>query len=264
MIALTTKEERNARKRELSAIRREKFALADVERLPTSVIIWRGPSLIDGTEIVVVVTNLAIPSENRKTGDMAQVYIFPVNTRPVEAIATGADVSVCGDCPLKPSVAKARRAAGELDVEECYVNKGWMDRTWFSIPKLPYVEPEIVSRFMAAIGLGCRDGTWGDPGGVPISVWQALHKFGGKGTSYTHQWHKASPALAQFAMASVQTVQEKNAANAIGYRTYRVTTGPLESDEIICPESTVGISCADCGLCAGNRVDAKNIVIRPI
>jgi len=258
MIALTTKEERNARKRELAAIRRESFALADVERLPTSVIIWRGASLIDGTEIVAVVTNLAIPSENRKTGDMAQVYIFPVGTRPVEAIATGADVSVCGDCPLKPSVAKSN------GLRPCYVNAGWLGKTWDSIPNLPYVEPERVSRYLAAIGLGCRDGSWGDPGGVPVSVWQALHKYGGKGTSYSHQWHKASPALAEFAMASVQTVAEKNAANAIGYRTYRVTTGALESDEIICPESTRGISCADCGLCAGNRVQAKNIVIRPI
>ena len=65
-------------------------------------------------------------------------------------------------------------------------------------------------------------------------------------------------------MASVQSIEEKNAANELGYRTYRITSGELETDEILCPEITSNATCKACGLCAGNRVQAKNIVIRPI
>ena len=84
--------------------------------------------------------------------------------------------------------------------------------------------------------------------------------------SYTHQWNTdwVEDGVSDFSMASVQTVDEKNAANAAGFRTYRVTEGELESDEILCPEITNNANCKDCGLCAGNRVGAKNIVIRPI
>jgi len=36
--------------------------------------------------------------------------------------------------------------------------------------------------------LGIRDGAYGDPGVVPIEVWQQLHNNGAKRTSFTHQW----------------------------------------------------------------------------
>ncbi len=41
-------------------------------------------------------------STNRKTGDMIQIYYLPVNIPPTEAVKTGADESVCGDCKLRP------------------------------------------------------------------------------------------------------------------------------------------------------------------
>ena len=99
---------------------------------------------------------------------------------------------------------------------------------------------------------------------VPMSVRDALNV--GRGTSYSHQWAESwnDPRSSDYSMASVQTVAEKNAANDAGYRTYRVTSSELEPDEILCPEITSGATCKACGLCAGNRVQAKNIVIRPI
>ena len=117
---------------------------------------------------------------------------------------------------------------------------------------------------MKRTGLEFREGAWGDPATVPMEVRRLLNV--GRGTSYTHQWNEPwiDPNASDYSMASVQTVDEKNAANAMGYRTYRVTEGELESDEILCPEITSGANCKDCGLCAGNRVQAKNIVIRPI
>ena len=225
---------------------------------PSSVIIWRGYSPADGAPLVAIVTNLRRPSENRKTGDMAQVYILRSDVRPADMVRDGLDVSTCGNCPLRPTVADGGPS--------CYVNVGWLGRLWDSIPSLSNWNAGIVGDYCAAVNLPIRDGAYGDPAMLPGSVWDSLHKASKRGTSYTHQWQEdwTPRAMAQFAMASVQTVSEKRRANAMGYRTYRVTDGDLEPDEILCPESTRGVACADCGLCAGNRVDAKNIVIRPL
>ena len=230
----------------------------------STVVAWEGNSPVNGDGIVAVISNLKLGSENTKTGDMAQMYIMPRDSRPVESITNGDDAAVCGACPLRPVAAKIARAAGnEADV--CYVNKGWLGRLWDSIPNLPRVSPEIVGEFLKRTGLEFREGAWGDPATVPMKVRRALNV--GRGTSYTHQWDTdwIEDGVSDFSMASVQTVDEKNAANDAGFRTYRVTDDEvLQDDEILCPEITSNADCKSCGLCAGNRVGAKNIVIRPI
>ena len=221
----------------------------------SSVVVWQGESPADGAPIAAIVTNLNRGSENGKTGDMAQVYILRTDIRPVAAVGSGLDTSTCGNCPLRPLVATGAK---------CYVNTGWLGRLWESIPTLPRVSPEIVGEFIGRTGLELREGAYGDPAMVPMNVRDALNV--GRGTSYSHQWAESwnDPRSSDYSMASVQTVAEKNAANDAGYRTYRVTSGELEPDEILCPEITSGATCKACGLCAGNRVQAKNIVIRPI
>jgi hypothetical protein len=205
--------------------------------------------------IVGIITNLNRASENRKTGDMAQVYILRADVRPVEAVTTGADVSTCGNCPLRPTLATGAK---------CYVNTGWLGKLWDSIPNLPRLNPVAVGDWLESSKLELREGAYGDPAMIPNWIRRELNR--GRGTSYTHQWNEPwiDPNASDYSMASVQTVDEKNAANSMGYRTYRVTSGDLEPDEILCPEITSGANCKDCGLCAGNRVQAKNIVIRPI
>jgi hypothetical protein len=225
----------------------------------TSAIVWRGQSPADGAPIFLIVTNLVRPSENRKTGDMAQAYILRSDMRPRAAQSAAMDAATCGNCPFRPSLARDGRPP-------CYVNTGWLGRLWDAADagRIPDVAPAAVGRYLHAASLPLRQGAYGDPGMVPVAVWRSLDRT--RGTSYSHQWAEpyADDSLAEFAMASVETVDEKNAANARGFRTYRVTIGALEADEIICPESTRGVNCAACGLCGGNRVDAKNIVIRPI
>jgi len=83
----------------------------------TSAVVWEGDSPVDGAPLVAVVTNLDLPSKNRKTGDMAQLYILRSDMRPVEAVTTGADSATCGNCPLRPS---------QTDGVKCYVNTGWL------------------------------------------------------------------------------------------------------------------------------------------
>ena len=70
------------------------------------VVLYRGPSRLDGAPIVVVATGLQRPSENEKTGPMVQTWILRSDEHPVSAVHSGADASICGDCPLRPLNAK--------------------------------------------------------------------------------------------------------------------------------------------------------------
>ena len=64
----------------------------------TGAILWRGASELDGAPIMVVAAGLN-GSRNAKTGaGMVQIYIIRADMAPAEAIRTGADASICGDC----------------------------------------------------------------------------------------------------------------------------------------------------------------------
>lgn len=235
--------------RKVRRSRGQRFGVSTVE-------VWRGSSPVDGSPLVALVTNLDLPSENRKTGDMAQLYILRADMSPVRSATDGFDSATCGNCPLRPSVS---------DGVKCYVNTGWIGawRSWKN-GKVPKRSPREVGEYLRAVGLELREGAYGDPAMIPFEVREALNPK--RGTSYTHQWseHWADQRGKAYSMASVQSLAEKREANALGWRTYRVTDGELEDDEILCPELTRNASCKDCGLCAGNRLQAKNIVIRPL
>jgi len=67
---------------------------------PNSRVLWEGSSLIDGAPIVVIVSGL-LKSENAKTGNMLQTYILRADVSPTNAIRSGEDSSICGDCPAR-------------------------------------------------------------------------------------------------------------------------------------------------------------------
>lgn len=241
-------------RREIKLKRRERGQRYGI----SSAVVWEGDSPVDGSPLVAIVTNLTLPSENRKTGDMAQMYILRRDMRPIESVTSGADAATCGNCPLRPTLATGAK---------CYVNTGWISRLFdsYHAGKIEHRTPKQVGDYIESVGIEFREGTYGDPAMVPMDVRRELNR--GKGTSYTHQWREdwADSNGKAYSMASVQTVAEKREANAAGWRTYRVTTGELEPDEILCPEAgPSNATCKACGLCGGNRVKAKNIVIRPI
>jgi hypothetical protein len=67
---------------------------------PNGVILYRGPSLLDGKRIVVVATGLARRSKNPKTGNLVQTYILADQGEdPIRAWLNGGDESICGTCP---------------------------------------------------------------------------------------------------------------------------------------------------------------------
>ena len=76
---------------------------------PLGVILYEGPSLIDGQPIAVIATGFQRRTANSKTGDMVQTWILRADLNPLQAIHTGQDVSICGDCPLR----------GMLETRQC-------------------------------------------------------------------------------------------------------------------------------------------------
>lgn len=75
-------------------------------------VLWEGPSRLDGAPIVLIATGMRRGSSNEKTGPMVQTWILRQDVAPHVAQRTGADASVCGDCPLRPIM--HRRLAAEV------------------------------------------------------------------------------------------------------------------------------------------------------
>ena len=226
--------------------------------------IFDGPSLIDGDRIILLVTGLSDPSANKKTGDMLQTWILRYDVAPHVAVKSGADRSICGGCPLRPSIFEK----SVITPRSCYVEHGKAPRsTWKANRDLPVTDPDEVRSLIA--GRKVRRGSYGDPGAVPLGIWEML-KNGKRSTGYTHQW-ESHPDLRTIAMASVHTMEERSRAMALGFRTFRVVESveDLAPDEIICPASAEGgdrTTCANCGLCNGKqefpdgRIDLRKCV----
>jgi len=237
--------------------------------LNNGVIIYEGPSAIDGSPIVVIATGLRRQSQNEKTGDLLQVWILPRDTLPGEAIRTGRDGGVCGDC--------IHRAND--DGRSCYVATKTINTVWRAYQRGSY-PPLATYQGTIRPGIpGIRWGAYGDPAAIP---YHAAIRFGAWATArgvrsvthrapgYTQRW-QTSPWLRGHAMASVATVEAGEHARSWGWRTFRValdeTEGPGDG-EIWCPATPDGgssTSCDRCGLCDGSRGPAdrrKSIVAK--
>ena len=230
----------------------------DVKESPQGVVVYRGPSQINGKPIVAVVTGLKQVSENGKTGQVVQVYILRDGVHPIEALRTGEDDAVCGDC-------YHRRVGG---AGTCYVNIVHGPNGVYNAherDRYPMMSPEDAARLLA--GKTVRLGAYGDPAAVPLVVWTALLSKADGWTGYTHQWRKPfAKGLNRFCMASVETERAMRHAQRKGWRTFRIrdTNDPTLPREIVCPASKEGgqrLTCGTCGACNGGRPDKASIVI---
>ena len=87
----------------------------------TSLILYAGPSMLDGSPIVVIATGIGNKSKNSKTGGMIQTHIIRSDMKPMDAIWSGADASICGDCPHRGDGNGKRRTCpvDDADKGEC-------------------------------------------------------------------------------------------------------------------------------------------------
>ncbi len=224
-----------------------------------SAIIYDGPSLIDGAPVLVFAI---ISKRNRKTGDMLQTYIIRADISPLDASKSGADFSICGNCPLR-GIATNDEKAKQAKKRKCYVVLGQGPMVvWKAHKKGLY--PAIAGHdAIAALGKGrmVRIGTYGDGAAVPSYIWESLISEAAGHTGYSHQSGlEQSGFNPKLYMVSVESEEQAQAAWSKGYRTFRIGNAPIKGKEIICP-SLQGVKCADCGLCAGNSNKAKSIVI---
>jgi hypothetical protein len=231
-----------------------------------SAIIYKGPSLLDGSTIVVVAV---ISNRNKKTGDMLQTYIMRADVDPRDANKSGADYSICGTCPHRGTPTddpNAKQAKGR----SCYVLLGQGPLiVWRMLERNGYANG-TTPEYRRALGAGrmVRIGTYGDGAAVPVHIWQELTEQARGFTAYSHQSETQGAAYAPaIYMRSVETLSQAQAAWAQGERTFRVVKSAADivaGSEILCPASKEAgkrTTCETCGLCAGASIKAKSIAI---
>ena len=226
--------------------------------------IYRGPSVYDGSPIIVVVTGF-VKGRNRKIGDMLQAWIMREDIAPHIAIQSGDDASVCGNCPLRPIHYKDY----ELP-DPCYVDTSRpVLSVWNAYHRGRYQEIAPSEFRQLVNGKPVRLGAYGDPGAVPFEVWAGIGVGSGEfnHTSYTHSYLMPTwdERLATISMISADPVSDRLQSAPAG-RTYRVIDriDQVRPDEVLCPgskEQNYRTTCADCGLCAGSIRKAKSIAI---
>lgn len=211
-------------------------------------IIYDGPSQLNGAPIIAVVTGIDSPTQNRKTGKMAQLWILPRDPAPTDAVQSGADASVCGDCPLRGA--------------RCYVNLGQAPlAVWRKYHRGGYAEAEPADVLPRGRVRKIRLGAYGDPAALPRRVLVQLVQGWSGHTGYTHQWRHRG-ALQDLLMASTETASESYDAQRLGWRTFSTSSDSPNSIE--CPSDSHGITCEKCGLCDGTRSGSvRSIYITP-
>jgi hypothetical protein len=211
-----------------------------------SVVLYRGPSALDGAPIVALAT---LDSSNRKTGPMIQTWILP-EQGPLDAHKAGADGSVCGDCPRRRSQGGdcyVRLDAAPHSAWKAWVREGKPDVNW---------DAHVVRLQQEARDHGLRLGAYGDPAAVPLHVWQDVISALAPSTvtGYTHQW-RSFPEFRALVMASCDSLDEAYVAGALGWRCFTALShAPSERIPgfVQCVSDSHGKTCEECGLCNGS------------
>jgi hypothetical protein len=232
-------------------------------KTPTGYVVYEGPSLIDGSPIVVIALT---KSSNSKTADVVQTYIIRSDMDPRDASKTGADRAICGDCPHR-GTATDDPTAKLAKNRSCYVVIGQGPVIVFKgykAGKYPKAES------LAAIGKGrtVRIGTYGDGAAVDASVWNELISEADGHTGYSHQANTEGAAFnPALYMESVESVAAASLSWSLGRRTFRIVSNVndiIRGSEIVCPATAEGgakTTCDKCKLCAGTSVKAKSIAV---
>lgn len=220
-------------------------------------IIWEGPSQINGAPIIGVVTDMSANSKltDRLKAELLQLWILPGDMHPKDVIATGADESVCGSCPLRSF------RDGQKVERLCYVSPKPISSVYRGLAKARRVSPEEAVAGSRARLL--RLGAWGDPTALPYDVVRRLSDAAlaagiKRRAGYTHRYAVADQRWRELIMASCEGTLQAMHAQLMGWRTFTIVppdTAP-GGEHITCPASEEGghkATCEKCGLCDGAR-----------
>jgi hypothetical protein len=214
-------------------------------------VLYEGPSAINTEPIVAILTGVDRPSQNTKTGNQAQLWVFCANTPPIEAVKDETDVAICGTCPLRKVVCYVNLAHGPQNI--------W--KSWKANPKAFTTGfPPAAQTKRRSIRLTA----YGDPGALPIEVIEKCVARFKSHTGYSHLWRE-HPHLQKYIMASVETPELAAEAQALGFRTFRIrgsTEEPRLKGEALCPFESANLQCVDCRACNGKTGPfTSNIVV---
>jgi len=264
-------------------------------------ILYDGPSLIDGTPIFVA----AAEDENPKTGRMLFTYILRQDRPPQVAAYDGSDSAICGDCKFRAAQVPTFRMeetdyppgfrnaweTPNTETRRCYVRLSPEEGADEAIPPSEIWRKWRVGEFQGPYGhvqgdwetdsmmkryrgpLPIRIASYGDPAAVPLRVWAELVRYSKHWTGYTHLWKTCDPELKRYAMASVDTIEERDEAQALGWRTFLVVPegSLLFLGDILCPATDPHVrsrqlergrppvTCSTCMLCRGTSAAAPSI-----
>jgi hypothetical protein len=217
---------------------------------PTGFILGEFLSPIDQQPCVAILT---LKSTNRKTGNMPQVYILRTDIKPTEAIASGDDFSICGDCTHRKNSYTLERS--------CYVNVGQGPNSVFKAYKRgSYVSADDNMEALAKAlkGRSIRWGAYGDPATIPPSIFATVNAFAKKHTGYTHQWKKDFAHFYKgYFQASCDGLQDYLDASAHGWKTFAVAPVGSTLPGKLCPATVENsqAQCITCSLCDGAKQD---------
>jgi hypothetical protein len=236
------------------------------ERESTAVLIYRGPSRIDGSPIIALLTGVDRKSRNSKTAGMAQLYILPENISPTDAVRNGRDRGVCGSCMHRGTPGTRRRKPRH---RTCYVVVAQgPTAAWATYQRggHPWMHPIEANAILQCKQLAVRLGAYGEPGALPVHVLQQL-TYHVEHTGYTHMWPQLGADYRALLMASVDVPSDHPRAQAAGWRTFRVRLQdePIAAREITCPASAEAghhTTCDRCVLCSGASDSIKSITIQ--
>ncbi len=229
----------------------------DNGQAPTGAIIWQGPSAWNGEPIALLLNwsgcTASGDSANTKTGRMIQSYIIRQTGSPLADLKTGADASICGNCPHRPEQVAAALAAGKPSPGRCYVQVGKSVETVANgMARGIYPTISLADAADLVEGFLLRLGTYGDPGMLPGLVWEQIVTAASDHTGYTHRAMDTGADLLGMLMASADSLAEARDLQALGWQTFRVSTDPAEPrlrGEPRCPASREAgrrVTCETC------------------
>lgn len=249
------------------------------------IVVYRGPSAIDGAPIAAVLTGLKRPSANVKTGRMLQLWILPLVSDPLASLRSGADASVCGMCPMRPhfrcakcdrrkplTSRRRRRCCGRYmrRVRPCYVDVSKAPQGIAKCLARGGYREVLELRAIAEVTAGSkvRLGAWGDPAALPYAVLVALVSRAIGHTGYTHRPLTSADTLtaATLCMVSADTLTGAEAAWERGLRTFRVGRPgerPVPGRETLCPAVRPGssVTCETCLRCDGATRPGRSVFV---
>lgn len=220
-------------------------------------LLYEGQSLLTGEPVIALVSGIDRTSSNHKTGPMAQIWYLARDRQPLEAIRTGADSAVCGDCKMRGDGAGKGRS--------CYVTlmhgPRAMYQQWAEGAAKTITKPSV---FWG--GRAVRFGAYGDPASVPTDITANVAKHAANWTGYTHAWRTCDPELKRWLMASVDSPEEYYEAKSMGWKTFRVRRRdePRIRGEKPCPASEEAgklLTCFGCRRCSGTEGGTDSTII---